>query len=287
MRRLCQIAGREPAQEMRLKARISPHPSPEFKAVLLIAAILILCGCSATREIVNAFKSTERFQPYMEDPRILYEPGAENFASEVAKVLDAAMQTVEERHYREFRHEVRIHLCATVDSFVHYMGQNVRGKVAYKGLFLSPRLMEEPASIRPLLTHELSHLHIKQQLSTWSLSALPFWFSEGLATYVSDGGGAEHVSPEEAAMAINEDRHFFPHEDGGIIFRKTPSHWKLKPHMYYRQSMMFISYLKNNDEEAFRTLLLDLQDGRKFKGIMENAYGGNPGQLWAAFKESI
>jgi len=288
VRRLDQVAGREPALKTHEKAGTATLPSPGLKAVLLLLAIaFILGGCSLTREVVNALKSTDRFVPYKGDSRILYEPGAEAFAAEVTGILNTAIKTVEDRHYRGFANDVSVHLCASKESFVHYMGQNVRGKVAYKGLFLSPRLMEEPGSILPLLTHELSHLHIKQQLGTWRISALPFWLSEGIATYVSDGGGAENVSPEEAAMAIKEGRHFLPHEDGGIIFRKTPSHWSLEPHMYYRQSMMFISYLKNIDEEAFRATLLNIQDGRKFRGLMKQTYGKSPELLWTDFMESI
>jgi hypothetical protein len=58
------------------------------------------------------------------------------------------------------------------------------------------------------LIHELSHLHIRNQIGNYKVSRLPFWFTEGLATYVSDGGGAHTVPERQAIDCIKSGRIF-------------------------------------------------------------------------------
>ena len=56
---------------------------------------LVLWGCSSTTAITHYFKSTDHFRPLDSEPRVLFEPGAEQFAKMVAERLPDAIETVE------------------------------------------------------------------------------------------------------------------------------------------------------------------------------------------------
>ena len=103
----------------------------------------------------------------------------------------------------------------------------------------------QPERIPTLTTHELSHLHLIQQIgATKYVRNIPSWFAKGLAVFVSNGGGAENVSEKDAARAILNGACFHPDSTGNILFPKTASSYHLKPHMFYRQSSMFVQYIK-------------------------------------------
>ncbi len=160
--------------------------------------------------------------------------------------------------------------------------KQVRGAVIVK-LFLSGGLRKEPERIRRILVHELSHLHIGQQLGIYGYNAnQPAWFQEGLAVIVSGGGGAEKVSEEEAAKAILEGKSITPEAHGSFLFKKSAHSYNLEPHMFYRQSGMFVAWLRSRDETRFRTFLLAIEDGRDCAGSFHEASGG-AGCRWQRF----
>src|SRR5207237_1385867 len=69
------------------------------------------------------------------------------------------------------------------------VGANFLGRV-----ILSPPLFTTKRNRLPsILTHELSHAHLRSWMSELTFIALPNWFKEGLAVMVSDGGAAEEV----------------------------------------------------------------------------------------------
>lgn len=137
-------------------------------------------------------------------------------------------------------------------------GADVRAGVLTK-LFLSLRIFEDGDEIaRMYLIHELSHLHIQDQIGSYKSSRLPFWFKEGLATYASDGGGAHTVTGEA-------------------------SDWGLNHHMFYRQSMLFISYLATINESGSRNFLLGIENDERFFTSLEAAYNKELEKMWDEF----
>jgi len=50
------------------------------------------------------------------------------------------------------------------------------------------------------------------------------------------------------------------------------SHWGLNPHMFYRQSMLFVSFMKGYDKEAFKNLILNMYKGQTFAKSYQYAY---------------
>jgi hypothetical protein len=252
---------------------------------ILVVIILLscLCGCTVARSALCRLKSTDHFLPLETDSRVLYEPGAEDFAAQLAQSLPQAIGGVEAGHYRAFAKPVTIHVCASEDSYTNLTGLKAPASLTLKGLFFSPRLVKEQRPLPLYLAHELSHLHLEQQIGMYRFAKLPGWFKEGLATLVSGGGGAHKVTEHEALQSIASGSHFVPHEDGGIFFRKYASHWELTHHMFYRQSMIFVAYLKSLDEHKYRDFLLSIQNNMSFADAFSNVFGVSILKIWEQF----
>jgi hypothetical protein len=262
-----------------------------FKRIVYILLIIVSLssstGCAFVRQSVAALRSTANFIPHKSDSRVLFEPGTEDFADRVVSFLPSAVQQVEERQYRSFAKPVRVYVCASRESFVRMYGADVRAGVLTK-LFLSPRIFEAGDEIaRGYLIHELSHLHIRDQIGNYKASRLPFWFTEGLATQVSEGGGAHTITDKQAIESIKSGKHFVPDEAGGFIFKKTASDWNLNHHMFYRQGMIFITYLATINESAFQKFLLSVENGERFATALHTAYNKELDELWNDFLHAI
>ncbi len=251
--------------------------------VVLAMTVLLVSDCSFVRHSVAALRSTDHFVSNFNDNRVHFEPGAEGFANKIATFLPTAIQQVEKKQYRHFVKPVRIYVCASRESFKRFYGADVRAGVLTK-LFLSPRIFEYGDEIaRKYLIHELSHLHLQQQLGIFKMSRLPMWFKEGLATSVSNAGGAHLVSQEQATEFLRAGKHFVPNKEDGFVFKKTPSDFGLKPHMFYRQSMMFINFLESTNESGYRKLLLGVENGKRLTTVLEEAYHKKLEELWDDF----
>lgn len=268
-------------------------PRLATQIALLMIAVLGFSGCTATRAVIAHFQSTSRFVPLAADPRIVYEPGAEAFAQAVAPFLPQAIADVEAGQYRPFSRPVVVHVCATEACFTGFTGASAAAKGAVhfsQGLFLNPALLRQPERMRTILTHELSHLHLADQGR--HVGTLPAWFNEGLAVYVSGGGGAEHVSEAEAAKAIAAGRMLEPADSGTWVTYNTAGPFRAlgmpeATHMFYRQSMMFVAYLKQRDPQAFRGMLLAIEDGAEFAHAFSSAYGTSVKSGWAEFAAGV
>jgi hypothetical protein len=232
-------------------------------------------------------ESTDHFIANENDDRVRFEPGAEDCANKIAAFLPSAIKTVEAKQYSPFTEPIQVFVCASRKSFKKYYGADVRAGVLTK-LFLSPRVFEYGDEIgEKYLTHELSHLHLVQKLGLLKMNKLPMWFKEGLATHVSNGGGAHLISERQAIASIKAGKHFVPNKADGLIFKKTPSDFDLKPHMFYRQSMMFINYLATIDALRFRGFLLSVESGNRLPAALKAAYKKNLGALWNDFLHKI
>lgn len=57
--------------------------------------------------------------------------------------------------------------------------------------------------------------------------------------------------------------------------------------MYYHQCMLFVRFMRDWDENAFRKFLILVEGGREFKLAFLDAYGTRLGDLWAGFREKV
>ena len=167
---------------------------------------------------------------------MIYEQGATEQAQRVAEALPTALQTIQHALYRDFVAPVKIYVCASLESFKSYGAPSGRegGFVFNKRLFISPKLENTADRIPRILTHELSHLHIGQQIGVIKSARVPSWFTEGLAVYVAKGGGAETVTEDQARDAILQNKYFQPDTEGSLLFPKRAHDYGLEAHVFYR-----------------------------------------------------
>jgi hypothetical protein len=259
------------------------------RQVSLMLILMIFCigfsGCTAASALLAMSKPTGQFISYAKDPRVLYEPGAEKLAQNVADALPAAVQTVQREQYRNFIMPVKIYVCASLESFKAYGAPSGKegGFVLNKRLFISPKPENTAGRIPRILTHELLHLHIEQQVGMLKSARIPSWFKEGLAVYVAGGGGAETVTEAQARDALRQGKYFHPEAGGSLLFPKRAHDYGLRPHMFYREASMFVAYLKQLDASRFEVLLLTIQDGEPFAKAFQFSYGANIGDIWHGF----
>jgi hypothetical protein len=257
--------------------------------ILLLIGVLMLSGCALTVSHPRALLPVEGFVSSTSDPRIQVEPGFEEYGERVAGVLPQAIARVEAAHYLPFAQVPRIYVCGSEDCFRRYV-QTPKLSAAVvpdNRLILSPNLDgREKHRLDPLLTHELAHLHLGQRIGHYH-TALPVWFHEGWASLTAEGGGAEYATDAQAFAAIRDGRRV------DLDLRDTPDQrhraqaFRLTIHEFYRQSMLLVSWLRQQDEGRFRELALAVQDNRDFWIAFWDVYGGSPAAVLLPFYQAV
>ena len=212
-----------------------------------------------------------------------------------ADALPRSLATVEAQHHLPLAKPFKVYVCATQESFNEYMGAptgaTARGVKVGNSIFLSPETFRSwrGDTHQGVLTHELSHLHIYQRLGhVRSLRQIPAWFSEGVAVMVS-GAGGDGVTAEEAREAIRFGEDFVPDDKGGRLRPKRAADYGMNTYMFYRQSELFVTYIRDRDPGAFESFLVDLQIGgwNSFGRLFENSFGTDVVSMWGEFKNDV
>ena len=224
------------------------------------------------------------------DPRILYEDGVNEADLDITRnIIDSCISEIEIAHGRPFPKAVSIYICATQESFnkrtAAALNGNARGAVFANRLFLSPRSYTTNTH-QSILTHELSHLHFRQALGTSYTTGFPAWFQEGMAVYVSNGGGAEPVPAQLAYEAILRGNHISPEDYGSNVPRMSEAHG-LPHHMFYRQAEVFTKYLATVQPNKFQKFIDLLFGGESFKVAFESAYEKSVAECWQDFVRKL
>lgn len=247
---------------------------------------MFLSGCTAAGAVIAMNRSTDHFIQIENDERVLYEKGADLLAQKVLEKLDTSIQIVEDKQYSKFKKPVRVYVLNSIDRFSKYcVSKRPRGCVLNERLFISPKAKD---TFSEILTHELSHLHMEQQLGMWNWhSETPPWFQEGLAVYVSDGAGAEKIKYSETIESIAKGKSFLPNDTGSLLFPKTASDFGLEHQMFYSQSGIFVEYLHESGKLKFKELLLSLANGSGFSETVNRVYGKSLKEIWKEFHYEI
>lgn len=255
---------------------------------IIIICLLILTGCSSIKAVVSMTKSTDGFLSLNQDSRIRYEEGSLKLARDVEPYLDTAIDTIETKQGR-FKKPVVIYVTKSIDSFSSFCASD-RPAACVIGdrLFISPKLLNKKERLPGILTHELSHLQLTQSIGRWKYQTnLPTWFKEGLAVYVSNGSGAEGVSERKAYEAIIHGKTIEPSGSGSLLFGKTANSFGLKPHMFYRQSEMYVRWLHDGNPDSFDKLFPVLTSGKTLDEAILTVYGFDVQQAWKVFLGEI
>jgi hypothetical protein len=259
------------------------------RVALLLFAAWILSGCALGVSHPRALQPVEGFVPLAGDARVWVEPGYEAYGERVAQALPEAIARVEAAHYRPFVKTPRIHVCGSADCFGRYVltPRLSAAVIPDNRLFLSPNLDgKERHRLGPLLAHELSHLHLGQRIGHYH-SALPVWFHEGWASLAAEGGGAEYVSDEKVMAAIRDGRRVDLETRDTPDRRHRAAAYNLDIHSFYRQAMLLVRWLRDQDEAKFRTLVLALQDNADFVIAFADVYGSSPATHFTAFYDAV
>src|SRR5215475_2678113 len=176
-----------------------------------LAAVAAAAGPTVRHIASGWWNNPEELAALPENPQVHYESTASEQARAVATLLPTAIARVEAAHGRRFAHPVIVGVYVTPDAYVAANGLGSRRSVGMTFLgrvLLSPALFSAQRHRLPaMLTHELSHAHLRSWISQLTFMRLPHWFTEGLAVMISGGGGAEGVSELQAWDAIRRDDH--------------------------------------------------------------------------------
>lgn len=254
---------------------------------LLLISTLIMSSCSSTYAHL-----TYDFNQLEKNRYIHYENGTKETAEQVSHLLPQSLKQVVNEEYINFKNpgEINVYVFSSKERYSIYSSSSIESRASSttNDIFLSPKIGNNKKTLQLLLVHELSHIHMRQYVGTWrSITNIPTWFDEGLAVVTSKGGGAEKVSETQAIEKINDGKHFIPVVDTGVFSHKYAHDYGLTPHMFYRQSGMFINYLKQVNPKAFSKSYIGLSDGENFGNVWVKYYGKTMHELWAEFLLSI
>jgi hypothetical protein len=277
-----------------------------FQVIIAVPLALIIIGSGAAfsvptvRHIISGLWNVpDRLPALPANSQVHYQPGAEDFARDVATLLPNAITRVEAVHGRGFAHPAIVGAYATPEAYAAANGLGSDGPIGvtfFRRVKLSPKLFwPQHQRLRAILTHELSHAHIQGWIDANAYIHLPNWFTEGLGVMVSEGGGAELVSEEEARAAIERGEQIAIDDVGSlqnlvdIRFDRAPA--KTTPSWYpvvlaYRQAGMFVNYLRESDGPAFDRMMNAILDGRAFAEAVNVGYHDEVRSLWQKFIKS-
>lgn len=260
-----------------------------------LVLIFLLLGPDNFSPLEGRSPVTDQFNELAIDDRVLFKSGMEEAALLVQRVLDNKIREIEEVHGKPFTKKVIVHICDTQDCFNSYTGLKggILAAVTSNGLFLSPYVISnEDYAI--WLAHELSHLHLFQQISIFKAGFIPQWYHDGLATYASNGGGATRISRKEALKYILDGKHIVASDKGAFFGTRWPLNYVVssdtwpqpwyQQHMDYRQASLFYEFLhpKGGSE-----LLRALEKGESFSQAFISTYGKTPAEMFSIYKNSL
>ncbi|WP_288381777.1 hypothetical protein [uncultured Massilia sp.] len=258
-----------------------------MRACTILVLSLLLGGCDHGRHFVAMTRSTATFTACTPDPRILCEPNAEKLAAQIAPLVPPALAIIESKHFAHFAGPVRIQVYASPESFSRYSGASTgaAGMVTRGAVHISPAILAHPDGPAEIVAHELSHLNRALQLGPWRMVRLPGWFSEGLATWASGGGGPAYEP--NIRHAIRNARHFEPIDlqPWWRPFQQPPE--RMSWPVYYNQTRMFVRFMHDRDPAAFRKMLDALGRRDTFADAVGTWYGQPLADLWQAFLASL
>jgi hypothetical protein len=249
-----------------------------------------------TRHLISARLNMPDGMPALSaNSQVHYQPGAGDFARDVAALLPEAIAQVEAVHGRRYAHPVIVGVYSTPEAYAAANGTGSTvpaGVTVFGRVNLSPKLFgPQHQRLRAILTHELSHAHIQGWIGEYDYLYLPTWFKEGLAVMLSGGGGAELVSEDEARVAIQRgekiavDDASSPLKGTDVRLEKKPEN---RPPWYpgvlaYREAGMFVNYLRESDRPAFDRTMNAVLDDRPLREAVSAGYHDNVASLWEKF----
>ncbi len=253
--------------------------------VILLSAIAALTGCS---HVIAKAKSRAQFVPTAAQPSVRYLPGSQALADRLAARLAQSMKVVEQFHGAQFTHLPTVLVCKTDCVTAYAPGSNNDPATQYgDAIFMNEDLLLQREQQRGIpadafLVHELAHLLLYQRAGVIAYLRVPAWFKEGVAVVASDGAGVS-ATPAEAARSISNAKHFDAAEPGSMFRNRSAHSYGLPASIFYRESTLFVQYLKDQDRAAFKVALNAIVHGGDFQHSFRRAYGQPIAAYWPGF----
>ncbi|MFA0792660.1 hypothetical protein ACCI51_19165 [Microbulbifer echini] len=260
-------------------------------ACFAMLVLVLSTGCDNFSPLEGHSPVEDEFSKLAADERILFKPGMEENALLVQKILDDQIKLIEGVHDKPFSKKVTVHICDTRECFNSYTGLKggILAAVTSNGLFLSSYVISNEDY--PIwLAHELSHLHLFQQVSIFKATFIPQWYHDGLAAFASKGGGATRVSKEQALASIRSGNHIVAADKGAFFSTRWPLNYPpsedawTQQHMNYRQASLFYEFIH---PRGGIKLLRAIEHGEKFGNAFLSVYGKTPEEMFRQFKAEI
>jgi hypothetical protein len=279
------------------------HAIAKTTTAIITGVVLLTAGAAVALPTVRHVASgwwhnPQKLVALPENLQVHYENGAIEQARTVARLLPTAIARVEAIQGRRFAHPVVVGVYVTPEAFVAANGLGDRRAVGMHFLgrvMLSPVLFSTQRQRLPaMLTHELSHAHLRSWISELTFIRLPNWFKEGLAVMVSGGGGAEGVSEVQARDAIRCGDHIAIQSAGSLLnlaaikFEQPPENpnTSFRILMAYRQAGLFVTFLHDTNPDGFARMMNAILDGYPFAEAVMTAYETDLGKLWSRFEQA-
>ena len=254
----------------------------------ILVIFMSMGGCTLLKS--RFARLTTDFEVLPSDSRILYENGAEALAEEAALHLPNALKSVESKQYGKFKEPITVYAFASTKSFSKFSGitEKARGASVGSEVYLSGMLLDLPEEVYGMIGHELSHVQLSQTLGTITFNrTLPIWFREGLAIYVSDGGGAPRNFDQETIDMFLQGKHFIPEVEGSLINRSFKTTAPIGPRMLYSQSGMFVKYIANTYPDNFQTFLFGIQKNKQFEDNFKESFGKSVVDIFQSYMKTL
>lgn len=256
--------------------------------IIFLYIPIIFYSCSATKQGRALIRTPEKFIS-LNDYVYVENSNDSAFARLINNAVHVLIDSVELKHYCRFIDPPKVYLCSTLEAFCKCTGSKHPGPRAFtspKGIFISPRL-KGSSDWFDIVYHELSHGIMFQHLGIYRYRKIPVWFQEGLATFISNGGGSGNITDSAAIFELLHGSRFNPVARESIFIPKSFKNTSAEAWMLYRQSMLFVAFLVKGKEQAFEELMRQVIKKEFFSKAIKNAYKVKLTVLWDAFIKEI
>lgn len=265
------------------RGRTRPWRPVLITAVVAAAGLLASCGSTA-KMIYLELMPMRGFAPQPGNAQVHFEPGAEGAAEAVVAGLDAAVRQIEASHGAALLQRPEVYVCATAACYTqHVFTPLSRAETRPFGrtVILQGRLLLDEQRLQSVLTHELSHVFWFER----GIRCHPRWWTEGLAVDSSGGGGAE-MQPMPAALHAMRDGVLFSDLEESCLERDSARRAGMGWPMFYRQSGMFVGWLRARDAAAFGNTLAQLRGGARLTPAIESTFAATLPALWQNWRRA-
>ena len=246
---------------------------PRLALLACLALSMTLAACSAVvRAGYLELLPLRGFEVHAKDAGIHFEPGARAAADNLSAHYEQAVAQVEASLGGAIEKKPLVYLCASDVCFNKY-AFNRSGRAEARGrgdlILLKAKLLQGEGRLLAVFTHELVHAFWSQR----GVHCTPRWWTEGLAVESSGGGGAEEVTVAAAIDALRDGQVFSASSENSCLSRMPPEMNGMAWPLFYRQSGMFVAWLRVSNAAAFSGLLKKLLAGENLSPAMETSYG--------------